>query len=483
MARPTAPPTSASMLRVKSNPPEGGARVATRTAELAAWLTSSGPPPTRIAVVIASATKSAICHVPCPIALVNRSPMSTPSETPTTISTVRRLRAPSVRPSEIVAAIGAKNGRGCPMTSVAISHARAAPSAVCAIGSALAASRLKRAFSPARERRAASSRSSSPRAARVERTRGVSPLSVGSGGLRLGRGVDVVDELLLHELRLVVVDLARAGRLVAAAAVGEHQLADVDLAGAVEDRLAHGEDGVLLLEAPEHVHREVALREQGVQREAVGGVDDVLVAKVEDHQVAVDGRAAADLCDGLLGVLVVELHALGDVGRLEDLLDGHLGARVDELHHQLVVGDAELAEATEARAGVHQEAQQRPATGGEDLVLDELRGVGLVDRVHHLGRDAGQALGAAEVVVHHAGGRLGARRKDVVGRPLADAQGLRRVVVEAQPDARDVRQVGRDVPGPDLDLAVLHVLGVDEEDVLEDVELLEDRGADEAVEI
>src|SRR3954447_4571430 len=344
MARPTAPPTSASMLRDRSMPPLGGASVATRTAELAAWLTNSGPPPTRTAAVMASATKSAICHVPCPIALVSRSPMRTPSETPTTISTVRRLRAPSVRPSEIVAAIGAKNGRWWPTTSVAITQASAAPRAVCAIGSALALSRAARVLSPARERRAASSRSSSPRAARVgERTGAVCPGVARLSGLGLGDGVDVVDELTLHELGLVVVDLARAGRLVAAAAVGEHQLADVDLAGAVEDRLAHGEDGGLLLEAPEHVHREVALREQGVQREAVGRVDDVLVAQVEDHQVAVDGRAAADLRDGLLGVLVVELDALLDVGRLEDLLDGHLGARVDELHHQLVVGDAELA--------------------------------------------------------------------------------------------------------------------------------------------
>ena len=35
----------------------------------------------------------------------------------------------------------------------------------------------------------------------------------------------------------------------------------------------------------------------------------------------------------------------------------------------------------------------------------------------------------------------------------------------------------------DLDLAVLHVLGVDEQDVVEHVELLQQRGADEAVEI
>ena len=56
-------------------------------------------------------------------------------------------------------------------------------------------------------------------------------------------------------------------------------------------------------------------------------------------------------------------------------------------------------------------------------------------------------------------------------------------MVEREPDAGHVGQVRRDVAGTDLDLAVLHVLGVDEEDVVEQPELLEQRGADEAVEV
>ena len=38
-------------------------------------------------------------------------------------------------------------------------------------------------------------------------------------------------------------------------------------------------------------------------------------------------------------------------------------------------------------------------------------------------------------------------------------------------------------PGAELDLAVLHVLGVDEQDVVEDAEVLEQGGADEPVEV
>ncbi len=56
-------------------------------------------------------------------------------------------------------------------------------------------------------------------------------------------------------------------------------------------------------------------------------------------------------------------------------------------------------------------------------------------------------------------------------------------MVEREPDAGHVGQVRGDVAGADLDLAVLHVLGMDEEDVVEQAELLQERGADEAVEV
>ena len=63
--------------------------------------------------------------------------------------------------------------------------------------------------------------------------------------------------------------------------------------GAVEDRLADREDGVLLLQAPQHVDRDVALREQRVDHEAVVGVDGLLVAEVEHDEVPVDRARSA----------------------------------------------------------------------------------------------------------------------------------------------------------------------------------------------
>ncbi len=182
-------------------------------------------------------------------------------------------------------------------------------------------------------------------------------------------------------------------------------------------------------------------------------------------------------------MLAVERDALGDVGRLEDLLDRHRRALVDELHHQLVVGDAELAEAPEPRSRVHQEVEEHPALRIEDLAQREVGGVGLVDGLHQLVGDGRERLFAAEVVVDDAGG--GHRRgvDDVVLGGIADALGLRRVVVEREEDVGLIGQVGRDVALRERHLAVLDVLGVDELDVVEDVEVLEERRADEPVEV
>jgi hypothetical protein len=113
-------------------------------------------------------------------------------------------------------------------------------------------------------------------------------------------------------------------------------------------------------------------------------------------------------------VLAVKVRALLDVGQREDLVDRVVAAVVDQLHHELVVRHAEILEAPEARARVHQVVQQHPAFRVEDLVERELRRVGLVDRVHQLGRNAREAARTAEVVVDHARGRRRFRVDDEV---------------------------------------------------------------------
>ena len=229
--------------------------------------------------------------------------------------------------------------------------------------------------------------------------------------------------------------------------------------------------------------RDVLLAEDRVDHEAVGRVDDLLLAEVEHHEVLVHLGAALDLLDGLVLVGAVQLHALLHVGRLEDLVDRESHALVDQLHHELVVRDAEVAEAAEARARVHQEAEQDPAVRGEDLVGRELSGVGLVDRVHHLLRHVREALRAAEVVVHDARGRVGAGDHHVIRLAVLDPLRLARVMVEREVRGSHVGKVRGDVALGDLDLAVLHVLRMDEQDVVEDLELLQQGCANEPVEV
>jgi hypothetical protein len=118
----------------------------------------------------------------------------------------------------------------------------------------------------------------------------------------------------------------------------------------------------------------------------------------------------------------------------------------------------------------------------QDLAERELGGVALVDGVHQL-LDARERVGAAEVRVDHASGGLGARHDHVVGGAALDAQRLGVVVVERDVHVRVVRQVRGDVTRVELDQAVLHVLGVDELDVVEHVEVLEEGGTHQPVEV
>ena len=70
---------------------------------------------------------------------------------------------------------------------------------------------------------------------------------------------------------------------------------------------------------------------------------------------------------------------------------------------------------------------------------------------------------------------------DVV--PASDAHHLGGMVVERQVHARVVGEVRGDVGRAQLDLPVLHVLGMHELDVPEDVHLPEEGGTDQPVEI
>ena len=81
----------------------------------------------------------------------------------------------------------------------------------------------------------------------------------------------------------------------ATTAVAQHELTDLDGVATIEDRLADRVHRVLLLSAPHHVHRDVALGEHRVDHEPVAGEDRLLVAQVEHHEVVVHLGDAGDL--------------------------------------------------------------------------------------------------------------------------------------------------------------------------------------------
>ena len=182
-------------------------------------------------------------------------------------------------------------------------------------------------------------------------------------------------------------------------------------------------------------------------------------------------------------MLKVEIDALLDVGQSQDVVDSVVAAVGNQIHHQLVVADAELAEAAEAGARIHQVVEQHPALWVEDFIARELRRVGLVHGDHHVGEGGGEAVFTAEVLEHHARGGWRIGIDDVVG-PLAGiAEGLGEVVVEGEVHAWNEGQVGGDVALGNLDLAVLHVLRMDEFDLVDHVQVVEQHGAGQAVEI
>ncbi len=111
MASATKPPTTASIQRPKACP-SPLTRVATMTPCVPACSINNWPAPARTASDIATMHTAAICHTPTPKKCTNTSPTSTPIATPTVNSATRRRRLPYVKPRQIIAVTGAKNGTG-----------------------------------------------------------------------------------------------------------------------------------------------------------------------------------------------------------------------------------------------------------------------------------------------------------------------------------------------------------------------------------
>lgn len=74
----------------------------------AVWMTSTGPPPSMIAALIARPTTSATCHAPVPMNATSASPTATPNATPRMSSITRLIRWVCAMATVITATTGAK---------------------------------------------------------------------------------------------------------------------------------------------------------------------------------------------------------------------------------------------------------------------------------------------------------------------------------------------------------------------------------------
>src|SRR5262245_47182188 len=153
-ARPIAAPISPSNSRSIPLASSGRYSVATRMADTAACTLITARPSRSTATDAASATTTAICHGPVPIAAIISAPTPTPTPAPAISSIARRSRWPSVISTETIAATGANNGARCSKRCTATNQARPAAEAVWATGMATLRQQLTRPAmcSPRRDR-------------------------------------------------------------------------------------------------------------------------------------------------------------------------------------------------------------------------------------------------------------------------------------------------------------------------------------------
>src|SRR5438874_11698223 len=114
-------------------------------------------------------------------------------------------------------------------------------------------------------------------------------------GSSVHRPGKLADQLRHGICRVGIFDLTSSCRRMSTAAVRKAELADIDRRASVDDRLADGEDSILLLDAPEDMHGHPAPRKQPVDHESIARINGLLFPKIEDDKVFVNAGAAQDL--------------------------------------------------------------------------------------------------------------------------------------------------------------------------------------------
>ena len=149
----------------------------------------------------------------------------------------------------------------------------------------------------------------------------------------------------------------------------------------------------------------------------------------------------------------------------------------DQVAQQIIGLRRKMAKTSQAGARIDDEVQQRPALRRHDFFKPVVSRIGLVDGSHHLLGDVGKPSSAAKMVPDHSRGRGGRRVQNEV-LFVGHARRFAGMMVDRQMHTRDKRQVCRDIVVGNRDLAVLHVLGMDELNIVDQVKFTQQHCAD-----
>ena len=155
----------------------------------------------------------------------------------------------------------------------------------------------------------------------------------------------VVIDQLVKKLRnlflhLIVRELTGSNRHVTASAVFQHERANVNTAGSVEDRVTDCAGAALTALAVNYPAGDILLGVKTVNQEAVSGVDRGYAAEASNYYIALNACVLAHHFLEFLSLFIIELDTLLNVGPCEYFISAHVCAALEQLLHELIVTDS-----------------------------------------------------------------------------------------------------------------------------------------------
>ena len=271
----------------------------------------------------------------------------------------------------------------------------------------------------------------------------------------------------------------------ATAAIFQAELTDIYRRSLVDDRFSDHDRRVLFLEAPGDMDRYLSFWIQRVDHKAVAGMDHFFIAQVKDNDLVINLRDPLQLSFEKVRLFKIKIDPLLHIRKFKDLINVMFQAIIDQLHHQSIIRNPEIMEASEAGPRIHQIVKKHPAFRVQDLIHGKIGTVTFVHRGHQIIRNARECFLPSIVVINHPCGALCVRIYDqfTAGFDCFEAVHFRFMVVKSDRDTRVIRQVGGDIIFAQFDLAILHILGMDKFDLVDQIQFFQHHGACQTVKI